>query len=132
MSTLNVDTLSPVTPGGPVNITGAPPTFLGTTSGFGYAQIKPISGTSYTIDPTDVGKVLRTTSASPVTIIANSGLPTWGIIGIRQAGAGTVSVTAGSGVTITSPASLNSSGPNSSLALHIVSSTVYDLTGDLA
>lgn len=133
MSTINVDHISPVTPGAATDFTSTiPPTFNGGAVGFGMSQIVPVSGTTYTLSASDMGKVIRTTSASPVVITAPSGLTVWGVYGIRQAGSGTVSVSAGGGVTITTPTGLAASGPGASLALHVAATNLYDLSGDLA
>ena len=133
MSTLNVNSIDSVTPGsGPDFTSDVPPTFQGAAIGFGRAEVKTISGTSYTVIPSDMGKILRTTSSSPVAITVPTGLTLWGVYGIRQAGTGLVSVNAGSGATITSPTGLSASGPGSSLSLHVAGVNLYDLSGDLA
>jgi hypothetical protein len=133
MSTLNVTSISPVVPGGSTDFSStSPPTFNGAKTGFGFSEIETVAGTSYTLTDADIGKTLRFTSASAVSVTAPSGLATWGLIRMRQAGAGLVTVVAGPGVTVTSPATLAASGQHASLTLHVTSSTVYDLSGDVA
>ena len=58
-------------------------------SGFG-ANINTQSGTTYTIDATDNGKVIQTTGASAITITIPTGLPTGFNCTIVQMGAGQV------------------------------------------
>jgi len=58
-------------------------------SGFG-ANINTQSGTTYTIDATDNGKVIQTTGASAITITIPNGLPTGFNCTIVQMGAGQV------------------------------------------
>lgn len=136
MSQLNANTLAPATPGGAIDFQGAgptnTPTFNGAVIGFGRMEVVTIAGTTYTIQPADMGKCLRTTSSSPVAITAPPGLPILGMYCIRQAGSGLVTVVPGSGVTIPSPSGLVASGPGSSLFLHVVGTSLYDISGDLA
>jgi hypothetical protein len=58
-------------------------------SGFG-ANINTQSGTTYTIDATDNGKVIQTTGASAITITIPNGLPTGFNCTIVQMGAGQI------------------------------------------
>ena len=58
-------------------------------SGFG-ANINTQSGTTYTIDATDNGKVIQTTGASAITITIPTGLPTGFNCTIVQMGAGQI------------------------------------------
>lgn len=58
-------------------------------SGFG-ANINTQSGTTYTIDATDNGKVIQTTGASAITITIPAGLPTGFNCTVVQMGAGQI------------------------------------------
>jgi hypothetical protein len=64
-----------------------------------------VSGTTYTVLPTDWGKQIETSSGSATTITINAaslvGVPAGAVLAITQGGTGTVSV-AGSGVTVRS------------------------------
>lgn len=113
---------------GPTNT----PTFNGAVIGFGRMAVVPVAGTTYTISPSDMGKCIRTTSSSPVTITAPPGLPDLALFCIRQAGTGLVTLAAGAGVSLPSPSGLVATGPGASLFLHVAGSNVYDLSGDLA
>jgi hypothetical protein len=66
-----------------------------------------VTGTTYTIQPSDWDKQIETTNGSAVTITINSasiaGVGANSVLAITQAGAGTVSVS-GSGVTVRSTA----------------------------
>jgi hypothetical protein len=94
------------------------------------------SGTSYTAAATDGNTYIRFTNASAVTftIPPNSSVafPTDTEITIEQAGAGALSVAAGSGVTINSRASdLTLAGQFSVAFLKKVATNTWTLNGDL-
>lgn len=136
MSQLNTNVIAPVTPGGVIDFQGSgptsTPTYNGAVIGFGRMDVVTIAGTTYTIQPSDMGKCLRTTSSSPVSITAPPSLPSLALYCIRQAGSGLVTVVPGSGVTIPSPSGLVAAGPGASLFLHVVGTSLYDISGDLA
>ena len=66
-----------------------------------------VSGTTYTVLPTDWGKQIETSSGSATTITINAsslvGVPAGAVLAITQGGAGLVTVS-GSGVTVRSTA----------------------------
>lgn len=63
-------------------------------------NIRPNSETSYAVTTADKGRLIVTTNASAVTIALPTGMPTNFAFSVCQAGAGTATVTAASGVTI--------------------------------
>lgn len=89
---------------------------------------------SYTTVLADAGKVVRVNSATAVTVTvppaSSVAYVTGTIIGVRQAGAGQVTVAAGSGVTINTAETLVLQGQWSEVSLHYVGSDVWDLAGD--
>lgn len=66
-----------------------------------------VSGTTYTVLPTDWGKQIETSSGSATTITINAaslvGVPVGAVLAVTQGGTGTVTVL-GSGVTVRSTA----------------------------
>jgi hypothetical protein len=74
------------------------------------STINSQSGTSYTLALTDFGRVVECTNASAVsvTVPPNSSVafPVGSVVQVCQLGAGAVTLVAGSGVTLRTPASL--------------------------
>ena len=94
------------------------------------------AGTSYTLVLADAGKVIESTSGSATTFTVppNSSVafPVGTIVAVCQAGAGTLSVAAGSGVTVNSRGSLTDlAGQWAEATLRQRSADVWVLTGDL-
>lgn len=91
-----------------------------------------VSGTSYTVQSTDRNKIIKCTSASPVTITLPAGImPNGGEFAIWRAGAGTVTVSP-SGTTISSVAGLTSIASQHGLvALTHETGNAYLMVGNL-
>lgn len=90
------------------------------------------TGTTYALLPTDNGKTVTCTNASPITVNATAGYFISGQrIKIQQGGAGQVTV-AGSGITITSSTTLKTHSQYSEVELVFTSQATAYLTGDRA
>jgi hypothetical protein len=94
------------------------------------------TGTSYTLTLSDQSKTIECNNANAFTLTVppNSSVafPTGTVIGIRQTGNGQVTVSEGSGVTITSKNSnLKLSTQYSEAALHKVDTDTWRLVGDI-
>lgn len=100
----------------------------------GAARVNNITANA-TLTLADAGSYVRVDSASAVniTVPADSavGLPVGAQIAIRQAGTGTVAVVADTGVTVTTPATLNLRGQHATVTLVKAGADLWDLTGDL-
>ncbi len=73
----------------------------------GKLTIEVLTGTSYTVQASDAGKLLLFTNSSPVTVTVDAGVLSRGdVVCIRQYGAGQVTVAAGAGATVSSTDSL--------------------------
>lgn len=87
---------------------------------------------------TDAGKVVRCTSDTAFSITAQSdgvqAVPVESVATYRQVGAGQITFAAAGGLTLNVPTGLQakSRGQNSTVMLHKITSTVWDITGDLA
>lgn len=93
------------------------------------------SSTSTTLATTDAGGCVRTTGSSAHVVTVDTGAWVVGdVVQLRRAATGALTVTAGSGVTINTPAghTAEARAQGSSLALHYVGTDEWDLTGDLA
>lgn len=96
------------------------------------------STTAFTPDITHANSVIRMNngSASVFNVPTNASVayPTGTTLGVRQVGAGQVTVTPAGGVTINKPVSLTYKAreQGSSLMLHKVGTDEWDITGDLA
>lgn len=96
------------------------------------------SGTAYTLSLADAGACVRMTgsSASTVTVptAAAAAFPVGASIAIRRAGAGAVSITGASGVTVNAPTDYTSTvgRQGGTVMLLKVAVAEWDLTGDLA
>lgn len=89
------------------------------------------SGTTYTLASSDNGKVLVFTNGSAVTVTIPSGFPVGYNCSIVQYGAGQVTVSAGSGVTLRLRTSANKTGGQYAVAsLLSVVSNEYLFAGD--
>jgi hypothetical protein len=84
---------------------------------------------NYTLGDTDVGLVIRVNTGSAVTITVPPGLVPGFACDIRRAGTGTVTLVAGSGVSIHSPGTLAISGQYRTVSLQYVTDDEYDLDG---
>lgn len=93
------------------------------------------TGTSYTLALTDKENYVRISNAAACTITvapdATVAFPLGSSVYIRQAGAGQLTIAAGSGVTINTPETLKARRQHSSLSLVRVGTDTWDLTGDL-
>lgn len=96
-----------------------------------------VAGTTYTLLATDLGRSVRTSSSSAVTITvppqSDVAWPTGALIHIRQLGAGQVTVQGGSGVTITPSIgrAAATSGQPSAATLERTAEDEWFLYGDL-
>jgi hypothetical protein len=91
---------------------------------------------SYVLVAADASAYVRmnVASANTVTVSADSttNFATGTIISIRQVGAGTTTITAGGGVTISSPSTLALRAQNSTVQIVKVAANTWDLMGDVA
>ena len=96
--------------------------------------VEDVSATSYTLDDDDETKLLRFTAATAVTVTvppnSSEALPVGFICHVHQAGAGVVTVAAGSGVTVNSSVSLSTNNQYSALSLFKVGTDSWVLVGD--
>jgi hypothetical protein len=93
--------------------------------------IKTISAT-YTLLPEDNGRVLDVTSATAMTITVPSTLPVGFQVSITQAGAGQVTITGGSGMTVSNRYSATkTSGQWAKAGLEVRASGSAVLSGDV-
>lgn len=90
---------------------------------------------SYQLATTDAGQFVRmnVASANNLTVApdATVNFPTGTIVTIRQVGAGTTTVVAGAGVTISTPSTLILRAQNSTIQLVKVAANTWDLAGDV-
>jgi len=94
-------------------------------------SIRTVSGTTDTLTAADAGRYIRCTNAAAVAVTIDDALFSPGdVITIRQAGAGTVTVTAGSGVTLNGNA--DTAGQHSTIQALCVTASTFDLTGGVA
>lgn len=94
----------------------------------GRVVIKSIAGTSYTLVAADAGALLLFTSGSAVTVTVPDAVFAQGdVVCIRQKGAGQVTVSPGSGVTLTS-----SGGLLSTRGQHAQIAVIFDAVNDAA
>ena len=91
---------------------------------------------SYQLVSSDANSYVRMNvgSANTVTVPPDATISfvTGTVVTVRQIGAGQTTITAGSGVTITSPSTLSLRVQNSTVQLIKVSSNTWDLIGDVA
>jgi hypothetical protein len=97
-------------------------------SGFG-ANINTQSGTTYTIDATDNGKVIQTTGASAITITIPSGLPTGFNCTIVQMGAGQITF---SGTYLNRTGFTKSASQYSVMSILNLGTNNYIVTGEMS
>lgn len=119
------------------DLTGKPT--LGTaaaTAATDYAPVRTVpaevTGTAYTLAAGDENVGIRTTSASAVTVTVPTGLPDGYVAPILVDGAGMVTVVAGSGMTLVSAEPAVSRKTGSILAVQVVASGRFFVTGDFA
>jgi len=103
----------------------------------GVGPIKTITGTTYTLTPSDIGRYLRFTNSGAVTftIPANvdAPLPVEVNFNIIQAGAGQVTITAAGGVTLNSAGGLLATAAQFAVATLVkVAADEWDVMGNLA
>jgi len=98
----------------------------------GYNPVVSETGTSRTLAIGDAGLYIRTTNASAVTITVPSGLapPANAEFVFEQAGAGQITISPASGVTINTSTSLTSSAQYAVLGIKQVATDVYTAFGD--
>lgn len=100
-----------------------------------WLTIKRITGMAYTLQASDDGLYLRTTSASAVaiTVPPRSVVPFRDgvVIHLRNAGAGQITVVQGTGVTVNTAATLKARTQHSSIMLVHIEDDEWDLIGDL-
>lgn len=100
-------------------------------------EVNEQTGTSYTLKLSDMGKMVECTNASAITLTVppNSSVAfsTGCVIGVHQGGAGAITITAGSGVTINSAGSLvDTNGQYAEVFLRKVAINTWVLTGNRA
>ena len=90
---------------------------------------------SYTLVLADAGKVVRVTAEATITVPPESSVD-WSTVGggnpivnVRAATASTVTIAAGTGVTINTPETLVLDGQWAEVSLHYVGSDEWDLVG---
>lgn len=118
------------------SITGAS-TFSSTARVAGGQEINQQSGTTYTLVLGDAGKLIEMSNASPITLTVPPNSSVAFAVGTQitlvQTGAGTVTVSPGSGVTISSNGSLTDLGGQYAIAvLYKQATNVWILGGDIA
>lgn len=92
-------------------------------------EIKDIDA-DYALSSEDAGKILRSTAATGITVTFNSGVFQIGEqITVYQAGAGQVTIAAGSGVTINTPATLTIFDQYASVSLVLVENDDWFIAG---
>lgn len=105
-------------------------------SAFGYDGASAINaqvGTTYTLQASDNGKVVRLTNASPITVICPAGLTIAFACLLIQGGAGQVAVVAGSGATLGSFGNLTHlAGQNAMATVVAPVANAFVLGGQLA
>ena len=97
-------------------------------SGFG-ANINTQSGTTYSIDATDNGKVIQTTGASAITITIPTGLPTGFNCTVVQMGAGQITF---SGTYLNRTGFTKSASQYSVISILNLGSNNYIVTGEMS
>lgn len=92
------------------------------------------TGTTYTFQASDVGKVVRLTNAAGITATVPPGVFVKGdLMGVEQGGAGQITLVGGSGVTINSTMTLKTYAQNAICGLVCgTTSTTFNFTGDRA
>lgn len=90
-----------------------------------------VAGTTYSVVAADAGKVKETTNGSAVTVTVDQ-LTAGDVVEFTQYGAGQITLTAGSGVTLRAPGGLKTRAQYSSLALRWRSATEVIVMGDTA
>jgi hypothetical protein len=95
------------------------------------------TGTSYTLTLDDGNSVVQCNNASPISLTippnADAAIPVGSFVEVHQAGAGAITIAAGSGVTLNSRGSLVvTSGLYAVVGLRKVDTNVWVLAGDLA
>lgn len=110
-------------------------------NGTGWVPFQPTSpplaeaGTARTFALSDEGYILRTTSASAVSITvpanASVAFPIGTVLHVRQAGAGQVTLVADTGVTLNTPETLKARKQHSTVSVVKVGTNEWDVIGDL-
>ncbi|AMK18691.1 DUF2793 domain-containing protein [Sphingobium sp. MI1205] len=100
------------------------------------AALKTVPGTTYDAVRDDAGSYILFTNALPVAFTippeASVNWPVWSVLTFEQNGAGAVTVSPGSGVTINSHGSLYTSGGQHAVCqLKKVGTDIWTMTGDL-
>lgn len=99
-------------------------------------EVKTETGTSYTLALADINHLIRFDNASAITVTvpaeASVDFPTGANITLEQTGAGLLSVTAASGVTINAYGGLDSYGQYAGLSLIKVGSDTWTVYGGTA
>ena len=93
------------------------------------ASVNAQTGTTYTLTQADNGMVVTLTNASPITLTINSGLTAGFNCMIVQNGAGTVTIAAGSGVTILNRSNYNKTGGQYAVVTIVSTATNTFITG---
>lgn len=103
--------------------------------GSGVLTINSQTGTTYTLVLADAGKYIRLSNSSPITLTvppnSDVAFSVGTTIHMRQAGAGTVTVTEGSGVTINTLETKSLAGNGATASITKVDTNVWDLYGNL-
>jgi hypothetical protein len=100
--------------------------------GFTYLGVSTITSSTYTLVLADNGKYLRFTSSQPITVtVPRLIFPVGALIVCCQAGAGTITFSPGTGTTLNTPLSYTTRTQFSQVSLTAISTTAFDLAGDL-
>lgn len=96
------------------------------------------TGTALTLATTHAGKLIRQNNAGAITTTiptnASDAIPVESVVSLRQVGAGQITVTPASGVTLNIPTGLTAKTrvQGSTIMLHKVGTNEWDITGDLS
>lgn len=96
------------------------------------AAINVQNGTAYALQPTDKGAMIVCNNASPITVTVPQGFKINTVIYILQTGAGQVTLTAASGVSLSTSSSLKTRTANSVIALVYTANDTAVVVGDMA
>lgn len=97
-----------------------------------FSPVSSTAATGITLLATDIGKYIRTTAATAVTVTVPSGLsiPNYSEFVFEQAGAGQITLSPAAGVTINTSSSLTSAAQYSVIGIKQVSANIYTAFGD--
>ena len=109
----------------------------GSVLGPGLQSVNAQTGTTYTVDGTDCGKLVTLSNAAPITLTlpqdSSETIPIGTYVDFYQLGAGQVTIVAGSGATLHQATGLNAKSRDqySRFGVQKVSANTYSVFGDL-